>query len=65
MTIEHGFCRGRRREDATLAVQLLSWRLRRAGHSFACTYRDMANAFARGSWEELTNAVNLHAAPEN
>ena len=25
----------------------------------------MTNAFACGSWEELTNTVEIHAAPEN
>eukprot|EP00959_Pyramimonas_sp_CCMP1952_P202105 4226119-Pyramimonas_sp.AAC.1 len=37
---EHGFCKGRRREGAILVAQLLCWRLRRAGHSFAFTFKD-------------------------
>eukprot|EP00959_Pyramimonas_sp_CCMP1952_P117132 2448324-Pyramimonas_sp.AAC.1 len=48
MVTEHGFCNGRRREGVFLVAQLLCWRLRRAGRSFAFTFKHMSNAFASG-----------------
>eukprot|EP00959_Pyramimonas_sp_CCMP1952_P352349 7382388-Pyramimonas_sp.AAC.1 len=65
MVTEHGFCKGRRREGAILVAQLLCWRLRRAGRSFAFTSEDMSNAFASGDRGELDQPVELHAEPQD
>eukprot|EP00959_Pyramimonas_sp_CCMP1952_P253758 5301397-Pyramimonas_sp.AAC.1 len=62
---EHGFVKGKRREDAIFVNQITGWRLRPAGHCFAISYKDLSNAFACGKWDELEQTVHMHAKPEN
>eukprot|EP00959_Pyramimonas_sp_CCMP1952_P406572 8521283-Pyramimonas_sp.AAC.1 len=63
--MERGFVMGRRRGGAILVAQLLGWCLKRAGYSFAVTYKDMSNAFASGARKKLEQPVELHAEPQD
>eukprot|EP00959_Pyramimonas_sp_CCMP1952_P287402 6010803-Pyramimonas_sp.AAC.1 len=62
---DHGFVAARRREDAILGVQVVSWRLAQGGCSHMASLKDLSNAFACGDWSELAATVEQHARPED
>jgi len=53
----HGGLKGRRREDATLAMRISTWRLRKAKKSFLPASYDMTNAFCCSTHEAIKEFV--------
>eukprot|EP00959_Pyramimonas_sp_CCMP1952_P233903 4887729-Pyramimonas_sp.AAC.1 len=57
---DHGFVRGRRRENAVLIALNTSWRLRSVGRTHALCLKDMSNAFSSSTYEAMSDSVDLH-----
>eukprot|EP00959_Pyramimonas_sp_CCMP1952_P403461 8454047-Pyramimonas_sp.AAC.1 len=62
---DHGFVSGRRREEAVMISMNTMWRMRAASRTHCACFKDLSNAFASTTHDEMDSSVVLHCHEHN